>query len=107
MGATYTITWLVKGSEDVQKSFQCDDDVYLLDAAEEAGFEWPYSGRSGTDSTSTARLVSGTVDQHDQAFLSEEQVAKGYTLTEVAYPRGDCVLVSVLVVEMEEELYSQ
>jgi ferredoxin len=93
MGATYTITWSEKGEESITNSFQCDDDVYLLDAAEEAGFEWPYAGRSGTDSTSTARLVSGTVDQHDQAYLSDEQVKEGYILTEVAYPRSDCVVV--------------
>jgi ferredoxin len=93
MGATYTITWSEKGEESLTNSFQCDDDVYLLDAAEEAGFEWPYAGRSGTDSTSTARLVSGTVDQHDQAYLSDEQVKEGYILTGVAYPRSDCVVV--------------
>jgi ferredoxin len=93
MSATYTITWSKKGSENVTKTFQCADDKYLLDGAEAAGFEWPYSGRSGTDSTSTARLVAGTVDQHDQAFLTDRQVADGYILTEVAYPRSDCVVV--------------
>jgi ferredoxin len=101
MGATYTITWSSKGSEEATKSFQCADDEYLLDGAEAAGFEWPYSGRSGTDSTSTARLVSGTVDQHDQAFLTDEQVRSGYILTEVAYPRSDCVVV----VAVEGELH--
>lgn len=36
---TYTITWSEKGEESVTNIFQCADDVYLLDAAEEAGFE--------------------------------------------------------------------
>jgi ferredoxin len=98
---TYIITWSAKGSESVSDSFQCADDVYLLDAAEAAGFEWPYSGRSGSDSTSTARLLSGTVDQRDQVFLSDEQVRAGYVLTEVAYPTSDCVVV----VGVEGELY--
>lgn len=98
---TYIVTWSKKGEESVSDSFQCADDVYLLDAAEEAGFEWPFSGRSGSDSTSTARLVSGTVDQRDQAFLSDEQVRAGYVLTEVAFPRSDCVVV----VGVEGELY--
>jgi hypothetical protein len=45
-------------------------------------------------------LVEGTVDQHDQAFPTEEQVKSGCTLTEVAYPRLDCVVL----VAMEGEL---
>lgn len=102
VATTYTITWSEKGEESITNTFQCADDVYLLDAAEEAGFEWPYSGRSGTDSTSTARLISGTVDQHDQAFLSDEQVEFGYILTEVAYPRSECVIV----IAVEGELHS-
>lgn len=83
--------------------FQCAEDESLLDAAEEAGFEWPNAARSGTDSTSTARLVKGSVDQHDQAFLSEEQVEAGYVLTEVAYPRSDCVLVVGVEGELHED----
>jgi ferredoxin len=98
MDATYTITWSSKGSEDVPKTIRCADDEYLIHGAEAAGFEWPCSGRSGTDSTSTARLVEGTVDQHDQAFPTDEQVRKGYSLTDVAHPRSDCVVVVVVVV---------
>jgi ferredoxin len=100
MGATYTITWSSKGPEDVTKTFQCADNEYLLDGAETAGFEWPYSGRSGTDSTSAARLVEGTIDQHDQVFLTDEQVGKGYVLTEVAYPRSDCVVFVAVEAEL-------
>jgi len=99
---TYNMTFTSKDNSAAPQSFQCAADVYLLDAAEEAGFEWPYSGRSGTDSTSTARLVSGTIDQHDQVFLSEEQIKGGYVLTEVAYPRSDCVIV----IAVEGELHS-
>lgn len=100
---TYTITWSEKGEEAItNNTFECADDVYLLDAAEQAGCDWPHAGRSGTDSTSVARLVSGTVDQHDQAFLSDEQVEAGYILTEVAYPRSDCVIV----IAVEGELHS-
>lgn len=99
---TCTITFTSKDNSAAPQSFQCAADVYLLDAAEEAGFEWPYSGQSGTDSTSTARLVSGTVDQHDQAILSDEQTVRGYILTEVAWPRSDCVIV----IAVEGELHS-
>lgn len=103
MPTTYTIAFSEKGEESITNTFQCADDEYLLDAAEHAGFEWPYAGRSGTDSTSTARLVKGSVDQHDQAFLSDEQVEAGYILTEVAYPKEDCVLVVGVEGELHED----
>lgn len=75
--------------------------MYLLEAAEEAGFEWPFGSRTGVDGTSAARLISGTVDQSDQNFLSSKQIADGYILTDTTYPRSDCVLV----IRVDEELY--
>ena len=89
---TYTITFTDPITNN-DSSFQCNDTTYLLNAAEEAGFDWPYVGREGQDAVSAARLVSGTVDQSEQKYLQEEQVADGYVLTDVAYPRSDCVLV--------------
>lgn len=72
----------------------------MLDGAEAAGFEWPYTGRIGADPTSAARLVSISIDQHDECFVSKEQVKAGYVLTEVACPRSGCV---VAVVGVEDE----
>jgi len=101
IAATYTITWSEKGKEDVTQSFQCEDDDYLLDGAEFEGLDWPSASRSGTEAVSAARLISGTVDQSDQSFLTEEQIADGYILTDTAYPRSDCVVV----IGVQEELY--
>ncbi|KAK4073067.1 hypothetical protein Purlil1_13155 [Purpureocillium lilacinum] len=88
----FTVVFSTQG-ESEQHSFQRADDVTLLDAAEQAGFDWPYSSRSGSDSTSAARLTSGKVDLSEQSFLDDGQVAAGFILTDVAYPRSDCVLV--------------
>ncbi|MBZ6429851.1 MAG: ferredoxin, partial [Acinetobacter pittii] len=70
------------------------------DAAEAAGFDWPYQERSGNDSTSVARLTSGQVDQSQQTFLVEEQIAAGLIVTAVAWPQSDCALV----IDQGEEL---
>jgi len=97
--STYNITFSsLEG--DQSGSFLCPDDEYLLDKAEESGFDWPFASRAGVDATSAARLISGSVDQSDQSLLNDDEIAAGYILTDVAYPRADCVLVT----HVEEEL---
>eukprot|EP00208_Stichococcus_sp_RCC1054_P004525 CAMPEP_0206149376 /NCGR_PEP_ID=MMETSP1473-20131121/37745_1 /ASSEMBLY_ACC=CAM_ASM_001109 /TAXON_ID=1461547 /ORGANISM="Stichococcus sp, Strain RCC1054" /LENGTH=184 /DNA_ID=CAMNT_0053546837 /DNA_START=733 /DNA_END=1287 /DNA_ORIENTATION=+ len=83
-------------------TLEVDEGQYILDAAEDAGMDLPYSCRAGACSSCVAIMEDGQVDQTGQTFLDDEQIADGFILTCIACPQGD----STIITHMEDEMYN-
>jgi ferredoxin len=91
----------VNASEGLNCTIDCADDQSIFDAAADQNIDLPVSCRAGSCSSCAGKLISGSVNQEDQAFLDADQLAAGFVLTCVAIPTSDCTVET----HAEEALY--
>jgi len=73
-------------------TIEVERDEYVLEAAEAAGLDWPFSCRAGACTNCAAVVVDGEIDMEIQQILSDEEVEQeDMVLTCIGTPASDHV----------------
>ena len=94
----YSIT--LRSPDGAEEVIQCEEDQYILEAAEDAGMDLPSSCRAGACSSCVAKVLEGTVNNDEQSYLDDDQLEEGLSMLCVAMPQSDCVILT----EQEDNL---
>ena len=81
----YSIT--LRSPDGAEEVVQCEEDQYILEAAEDAGLDMPSSCRAGACSACLGKVLEGSVNNEEQSFLDDDQLEEGWSLLCVATPQ--------------------
>ena len=81
--------------------FECADKENKMEAADRNNIELPSSCRAGACSSCVGKINQGSVDQRDQSFLDDDQLAAGFALLCVSFPTSDLSIEA----GVEEQIY--
>lgn len=97
----------VRFDETTHGTFVVEGDDSVLEAAEDAGFDWPFSCRGGACANCAVAVVSGEMDVFHDHVLPEELTERGILLSCIGTPAtSDMQLVFNVkdLPELEEHL---
>lgn len=97
--ASYQVT-LIDRQQNFIQTIEVPETESILNEAAEHQIKIPFECVVGACATCQGKLISGSVDQSEQLFLSDRQLAEGYVLLCVAKPTSDCTVA----VELEHYL---
>ena len=91
----HAFTVRVRNEEEfLDITFPCEPGEYVLEAAERAGYDLPFSCRSGGCLSCSAKTVSGTWEMGEQYVLEDEHIEQGFMLLCCSTVSSDAEFIS-------------